>query len=277
VSKAVTLTGQLLGGYPISISITLAPKVTTTTVQETSMKLYVGQLHENVTDGDLKPVFEAFGELDFIDIHKDSDGVSKGFGFVQYKSEADARAAMEALNGLKIAGKAIKVGIVDSKSDGSAELDDEGTGGLPMNAAGRADLMKKLGRGMADLPGMGMNPQMAHPSPMMMMAPPSPAVPRIQPSSCVVIKNMFDPKTESEPDFDLDIKEDVEEEANKFGALKHIFVDKNSLGMVYVRYNDIEGAKKLVSAFNGRWFASRQISADFVPDTTYLMKFPSAR
>jgi RNA-binding protein 39 len=280
VSKAVTLTGQLLGGYPISISITLAPKVSTTTIVETSMKLYVGQLHENVTESDLKPVFAAFGDLDFIDIHKDSDGVSKGFGFVQYKSEADARAAMEALNGLKIAGKAIKVGIVDSRGDGGSELDDEGTGGVAMNATSRAALMAKLGRGTAGLPGLGpMNPQMQMGAPpqQMMMAPPPAAVPRIQPSTCVVIKNMFDPQTETEPDFDLDIKEDVEEEANKFGSLKHIFVDKNSMGMVYVRYNDVEGAKKLVSAFNGRWFASRQISADFVPDTTYLMKFPSAR
>jgi RNA-binding protein 39 len=280
VSKAVTLTGQLLGGYPISISITLAPKITTTTVVETSMKLYVGQLHENVTDSDLKPVFEAFGELDFIDIHKDSDGVSKGFGFVQYKSEADARAAMEALNGLKIAGKAIRVGIVDSKSEGASELDDEGTGGVAMNAANRVALMEKLARGTAGLPGLGGGSSMysqMQPPPPALMAPPPMSVPRIQPSTCVVIKNMFDPKTESDPEFDLDIKEDVEEEATKFGTLKHIFVDKNSMGMVYVRYNDIDGAKQLVSAFNGRWFASRQISADFVPDTTYLMKFPSAR
>ena len=110
------------------------------------------------------------------------------------------------------------------------------------------------------------------------MAPPMPSVvPRIQYSTCVVIKNMFDPNTETEPDFEVDIKADVEEEASKFGSLKHIFVDKDSMGIVYVRYDDIEAAKKLVSAFNGRWFASRQIGADFVPDATYLMKFPGAR
>jgi len=31
---------------------------------------------------------------------------------------------------------------------------------------------------------------------------------------------------QTEPDFDLDIKEDVEAECSKFGALKHIYVDK---------------------------------------------------
>lgn len=31
---------------------------------------------------------------------------------------------------------------------------------------------------------------------------------------------------QSEPDFDIDIKEDVEEECSKYGRVKHIFVDK---------------------------------------------------
>lgn len=274
VSKAVTLTGQLLGGYPISISITLAPKVATPTVVETTMKLSIAQLHEEVTEKDLKPVFEAFGELDFLEIHKDSDGRSKGFGFVQYKSEADARAAKEALNGLKIAGKAIRVAIVDARSEGAAELDEEGTGGVAMSSDIRRQLMMNLAN-RESMPGVNMSAPPVAPPPM--VAPPAPVVPRVQYSTCVVIKNMFDPSTETEPDFDVDIKEDVEEEASKFGPLKHIFVDKNSMGIVYVRYNDIEAAKKLVSAFNGRWFASRQIAADFVPDTTYLAKFPGAR
>ena len=58
-------------------------------------------------------MFEAFGDLDFIDLHKDESGVSKGFGFVQYKNEADAKSALAELNGLEIAGRAIKVGVVD--------------------------------------------------------------------------------------------------------------------------------------------------------------------
>jgi RNA-binding protein 39 len=279
VGKAVTLTGQLLGGYPITISITQSPKGSTT-VQVTTMRLYVGGLHENVTERDLKPVFEAFGDLDFIDIHKDSDGKSKGFGFVQYKSETDGRAALENLNGMEIAGKQIKVGIVDAQSESAGELDDEGTGGFSLNAAGRAQLMQKLGRGTAmpgiNMPGMSMMGMPNAPAP----APAAPVKfhqPLIQPSTCVIIKNMFDPSQETDPEFDQDIKEDVEEEALKFGKLKHILVDKNSMGMVYVRYAEVEGAKKLVSAFNGRWFASRQITAEFVIETTYLARYPQAK
>ncbi|KAI3944037.1 hypothetical protein MKW98_015189 [Papaver atlanticum] len=40
----------------------------------------------------------------------------------------------------------------------------------------------------------------------------------------------------TEPDFDLDIKDDVQDEVSKFGTIKHIFVDKNSAGHVYLRF-----------------------------------------
>jgi len=282
VGKAVTLTGQLLGGYPITITITQSERQQSATdaVEATSMRLYVGDLHENVSDSDLKPVFEAFGEIDFIDLHKDEAGKSKGFGFVQYKSETDARAALEALNGLEIAGKNIKVGIVEGSNAGPAtSLDEEGTGGMALNAASRAALMQKLGRGtaMPTFPGAGAPAPSAPAAPSGIMAATNLAVPLIQASTCIIVKNMFDPKTETEADFDLDIKEDVEEEASKFGKLKHIFVDKNSQGFVYMRYVDVDGAKQLVNAFNGRWFASRQISAEYVVDTIYLAKFPEAK
>nr|POE81858.1 rna-binding protein rsd1 [Quercus suber] len=45
------------------------------------------------------------------------------------------------------------------------------------------------------------------------------------PSECLLLKDMFDPNDETEPDFELDIKEDVQSECLKFGKLKHIFVD----------------------------------------------------
>src|SRR5690349_14260249 len=89
--------------------------------------------------------------------------------------------------------------------------------------------------------------------------------PTMAPSTCVVVKNMFDPKTEKDVDFDLDIKEDVEEECQKHGSLKHLFVDKVTAGgHVYIRFHDKSTAEKVVRAFAGRWYAQRQVSADFV-------------
>jgi RNA-binding protein 39 len=47
-------------------------------------RLYIGSLHFNITEEELRPVFSRYGELDFINLHVDQEtGRSKGYGFVQ--------------------------------------------------------------------------------------------------------------------------------------------------------------------------------------------------
>jgi hypothetical protein len=47
-------------------------------------RLYVGSLHFNLTESDIKQVFEPFGELEFVDLHRDpGTGRSKGYCFIQ--------------------------------------------------------------------------------------------------------------------------------------------------------------------------------------------------
>jgi RNA-binding protein 39 len=55
--------------------------------------------------------------------------------------------------------------------------------------------------------------------------------PIVVPSDCLLLKNMFDPSNETELDFDLDIKEDMQYECSKFGVVKHIFWIIIVLGM----------------------------------------------
>jgi RNA-binding protein 39 len=276
VGKAISLSGQLLGGYPISISVTPASqRLGGGAPVKSTLRLYIGQIPDSVRDEDLRPVFEAFGEIDFFDIQK-----GKGFGYVQYSNENDGRNAMEKLNGLKIAGKSIKVGMVDSGTDGSqaGELEETENGGLALNATGRLQLMQRLGRGapMPGLAGILTGSAASLPAKKPVNRAPPPTI-REQPSTCLVIKNMFDPKKETDPNFDQEIKSDVQEEGSKFGTIKHLFVDKDSAGCVYMRYKELEGSKKLIAAFNGRWFGGRQITAAYVPDTVYVLKFPAAK
>ena len=47
-------------------------------------RLYVGSVHEDLTEEDLKLIFEPFGAIDFVNIHRDPETQrSKGYGFVQ--------------------------------------------------------------------------------------------------------------------------------------------------------------------------------------------------
>lgn len=75
-------------------------------------RLYVGSLHFNLTEADIKQVFEPFGELEFVDLHRDpTTGRSKGYAFVQYKRAEDARMAMEQMEGFELAGRQVSISV----------------------------------------------------------------------------------------------------------------------------------------------------------------------
>jgi len=73
-------------------------------------KLYVGNLSYDVTGSDLQALFEPHGTVQSAEVIADRDtGRSKGFGFVQMGSDAEAQAAIAALNGQDHAGRALTV------------------------------------------------------------------------------------------------------------------------------------------------------------------------
>lgn len=72
-------------------------------------KIFVGNLDPKVTLEMLKPMFEAFGELDEVIVAKDEDGKSRGFAIVLYKDSMKGQLAIETLTGRKILGREIVI------------------------------------------------------------------------------------------------------------------------------------------------------------------------
>ena len=73
-------------------------------------KLYVGNLSYNATGSDLEQLFAQHGSVQSAEVIADRDtGRSKGFGFVQMGSDADAQTAIAALNGQEHDGRALTV------------------------------------------------------------------------------------------------------------------------------------------------------------------------
>jgi RNA recognition motif-containing protein len=73
-------------------------------------KLYVGNLGYGVSSSDLEQMFSQHGTVDSAQVIEDrSTGQSKGFGFVEMGSEAEAQAAINALNGQDHGGRALTV------------------------------------------------------------------------------------------------------------------------------------------------------------------------
>jgi RNA recognition motif-containing protein len=73
-------------------------------------KLYVGNLGYDVSSSDLEQMFAGHGTVESATVISDrSTGRSKGFGFVEMSSNAEATAAMTALDGKELGGRALKV------------------------------------------------------------------------------------------------------------------------------------------------------------------------
>jgi len=73
------------------------------------MNIYVGNLAGDVTEDDLRQLFEAFGQVESANVVKDKfSGQSRGFGFVDMPSKKEATAAIAAVNGKNVKGQVIK-------------------------------------------------------------------------------------------------------------------------------------------------------------------------
>lgn len=74
------------------------------------LKIYVGNLSFETTDDDLNREFSVYGEVASSNVVNDRDtGRSRGFGFVDMPSEAEAKAAIAGLNGKDIMGRTLTV------------------------------------------------------------------------------------------------------------------------------------------------------------------------
>ncbi|GAA5927090.1 uncharacterized protein JCM15063_000452 [Sporobolomyces koalae] len=273
VQKALTLSGTKLLGIPLIVQYTEAEKnrQARDNVNGGGMNgpmnggLYVGSLNFALTSEDIREVFQPFGELETVELHRDPlTGKSKGYCFVKFKEHKDAMVAIEKMNNFPLAGREIKVGLVADRSatfnkhlttqqDPSLQLEENG--GNP-GGISRYELMQKLA-------GVDRAPELP-PQPMF-----RPNIPQ-NTTRNVLMKDAFNPEEETERDWDLELADDVKSECeDKYGKVLTIFVVKESQGEIYIRFEKVEDAVKATQGLNGRWFGGRQISANHVGDSMF--------
>jgi RNA recognition motif-containing protein len=82
------------------------------------MNIYVGNLVFDVSEDDLREAFGQFGEITEVRLIMDKfTGKSKGFGFIEMPSKAEAEKAIAEMNGKEFKGRAINVNEAKPKVD----------------------------------------------------------------------------------------------------------------------------------------------------------------
>ncbi|EGF97966.1 uncharacterized protein MELLADRAFT_84111 [Melampsora larici-populina 98AG31] len=253
-------------------------------------RLYVGSLNFNLTDDDLRQVFQPFGDIEYVDLHRDQiTGKSKGYAFtlltcvnIRFKNMHDAKNAMEKMNGFQLAGRALRVeikaqppaallnatapGVINPvivtptggnfamTNSNSFEERLEEPVGSGMNQISRVELMHKLAR--TEQPTNVPVTDMFRPN-----------IPTAT-SRSVLLKNMFNPEEETERGWDMELRDDVKGECEeKYGPVLAIAIEKESMGgEIYITFDSVASAQKAIAGLNNRWFGGRQITAAFIPD-----------
>jgi len=82
------------------------------------MKIYVGNLSSEITEEELRQEFEAFGEVESVNIITDKiSGRPRGFGFVEMTSESEGQAAITGLNGKTLKDRTLNVNVARPRTD----------------------------------------------------------------------------------------------------------------------------------------------------------------
>lgn len=101
------------------------------------MNIYAGNLARQTTEEELKQVFEEFGQVTSVTIIKDKfSGESRGFGFVEMPSRAEAQAALDSLNGKDLNGRVLNVNEALPRTDDRKQ--GGGGGGRGRSGGGRS-------------------------------------------------------------------------------------------------------------------------------------------
>ncbi|RKP27490.1 hypothetical protein SYNPS1DRAFT_26851 [Syncephalis pseudoplumigaleata] len=271
VARAIALTGQKLLGIPVIVQHTEAEKnrIAAQAAQAAQAsqaqaalqsdaiafrRLYINSLPLQLKEDDVRELFAPFGPIESVHLQRDPvTREPKGSGYVQYTRAFDANSAMASMNGTSLLGNTVGGAIWDVVVAAKTE-------GFSLSSQSRHELMQKL----------------AHrPSEVEPVVQPVVRVPVAVKSRAIVLRNMYDAATETEPNWEKELQEDICSECSKFGRIVHIKLD-HSENEVYIKFDSTEASDQAIQALDKRWFGGKQISASLVPEAVYHAKYPKA-
>jgi len=289
VANALNMNKKELLGYKVDVTLSYAEKnraaqaakkmnknLTNSVAQinitggKHSKVVYVANLNETlgeVTERALKDLFDPFGEIEQVDIQRDSiSGRCKGFAFVHYCKADDAKEAIKKMDGFLIRDQPLKVSNVPytySMLVGSAISMDEENGGLIGSAEARNLLIQKF----------SMRDQIA-PQGIDSLSTGRNDVSSV-PTSVLLLTNLISSNEMefiSNPRYFAEIREEVKEECSKYGTVDNVLIESTADGNIWVKFASIKDAKNGCEKLNNKNFNGRQILCTFAKEEGYIRR-----
>ncbi|ERE71628.1 polyadenylate-binding protein 1 [Cricetulus griseus] len=84
--------------------------------------VYVKNLHMDMDEQGLQDLFSQFGKMQSVKVMRDSNGQSRGFGFVNFEKHEEAQKAVDHMNGKEVRGQLLYVGRAQKRAERQSEL-----------------------------------------------------------------------------------------------------------------------------------------------------------
>lgn len=212
-------------------------------------RIYVGNVHELIQEEELKAIFEAFGPLVHCNlVPNPSTRQHKGYAYVEFKEVSHAIAAVAALHGFELAGRALKVGrtvVGGPIAPGMSSLEELVAAQKPRVPTAVLRAAQQINAAIV-------------------------GTPVVIPSRTVLLGNLDDyDQVAADPQLLQDLEEDIMEEAGKYGKVlscKAALRAPIKEVQVRIQYEDPNEAQQCINVMDKRWFGGRQISALSLPD-----------
>uniref|UniRef100_A0A7S2TJH3 RRM domain-containing protein n=2 Tax=Lotharella oceanica TaxID=641309 RepID=A0A7S2TJH3_9EUKA len=197
-------------------------------------RIYVGSIFFNLTSDHVQRVFEAFGKVLSCQLIPNSEtGLHKGYGFIEFEDEKSATEAIENMNGFELCGRPLKVGWAAHSLQAAAPS-------APLPIPNPAAALALASANIAPQGGAAaVN-----------------AASLQQPTKCIRLANMIDPKDND----DAGLCDEVKEECEEIAPVHQVAVRGN---YVFVNFKDVEGGKSGFAKLHGRWFGGKKIEAQY--------------
>eukprot|EP00026_Physarum_polycephalum_P006706 Phypoly_transcript_06757.p1 GENE.Phypoly_transcript_06757~~Phypoly_transcript_06757.p1 ORF type:complete len:524 (+),score=51.75 Phypoly_transcript_06757:127-1698(+) len=231
-------------------------------VPESPHKLFMGGIPSTLTEEQLKPMLQGFGQLKAFNMIKDTvTGLSKGYAFFEYVDSNVTDAAIQGLHGITIGDKTVLVqrASVGAKKPAATVMPIPHATPLSVAAAAAA----------AGIP-------LPQPSAAALVLPSQTII--TAPTRVLLLLNMVTEKDLLVDDEFDDIVVDIREECEKFGPIKSVVIPRpkdgipTNVGKVFLEYERVEDCTKAHATLGGRLFAGKSVIAVYYDEAKFAAR-----